>query len=109
MQAEIIEFAPALTNDTAAVPGTPYSTEDLWQESYPELLPETMDPESSGIDEILLPRPGFGSCRFARLTAASDGTGPYHVNNHIGFFNPPAGFNISAEINRFFTDRKSVV
>lgn len=105
MHAEIIELAPPMAAEPAATPNAPYSTEDLWVEENPELLPEMMESEShSGIDEILLPRPGFGSCRFARLTPVSDGTGPYHVNNHIGFFNPPAGFNISTELDRFFAN-----
>ncbi|MDN3638812.1 hypothetical protein QWY82_08340 [Simiduia curdlanivorans] len=85
-----------------AQPFEAYSTADL-------MASEDMnDDQATAVDgadeygEILFPRAGFGRCRFNKLTPVSDGVGPYHVNNHIGFFNAPASFNLATAVDSFY-------
>ncbi|BFM10682.1 hypothetical protein R50072_08350 [Simiduia litorea] len=89
-------------NITSTQPLMSYNTDDLTapaQDSEAGASDQTMPDEYA---EILMPRAGFGRCRFNKLTPVSDGVGPYHVNNHIGFFNPPAGFAIGPSLDAFY-------
>lgn len=72
-------------------------TDDLLEDDT-NLVREEGDDQA----ELLFPLPGYGRCRFSDLLASRDGVGPYHINTHIAFFQPPAGFDLSSACNRLF-------
>ncbi|MEX2963024.1 hypothetical protein [Microbulbifer sp. TYP-18] len=81
----------------AGFPPAALETEDLLWPQGEEILEEVDDAET-----VLWPIPGINRCSFREQQPGRDGVGPYHINTHIAFFRPPAGFDLNTACDRLF-------